>query len=272
MIMKALKLRSFNFLFVFATLTLISFNASCSSNLKTSEKGKTDISIFKTAEDLVTSARDKTDPSDLFNKLAIIPQETLFATLDTDEKKKAFWMNVYNGAVQHILMKNPELFNDRDKFFGEKRFKVAGEKLSFDKIEHGFIRGSKLKLSLGLVKDPFVGKYERNVRVEETDGRIHFALNCGAKSCPYIAVFDYKKTNEQLEKSAMQYLKKVTVVEGNTVKVTSLMSWFRGDFGSKSDIEKLLKRLDIISKDVTIENLEYLDYDWTLELGNYKTL
>lgn len=270
--MQTLKLNPFNYLFIIFAVALVGFQASCSSNTKISNSGKADLSIFKVAEDLVISAKEKTDPSELFNSLAIIPQETLFATLDTDEKKKAFWMNVYNGAVQHILMKNPELFDDRSKFFGEKRFKVADEELSFDKIEHGFIRGSMLKLSLGLVKDPFVGRFERNVRVDETDGRIHFALNCGAKSCPYIAVFDYRKTNEQLEKSAMQYLKQTTKVEGNTVKVTSLMNWFRGDFGSKNDIEKFLKRLDVISKDVTIDDLEYLDYDWTLELGNYKTL
>lgn len=240
--------------------------------MATEEMATSDTDIFMLAEELVQLSKEKKDASAIYAKLEAIPQETLFATLNTDEKKKAFWMNVYNATVQIFLTKNPELFEDRDAFFKKDRIVVAGENLSLDKIEHGIIRGSKIKLSLGLLKNPFVGKFERKTRVETTDGRIHFALNCGAKSCPYVAIYDYKKLDEQLEKGASQYLKKSTKVEGDVAKVSTLFNWFRGDFGSKQDVVDFNKRLGAIAQDKKIETVEYLPYDWTLELGNFKEL
>ena len=35
--------------------------------------------------------------------------------------------------------------------------------------------------------------------VDVIDFRIHFALNCGAKSCPPIAFYSYDKINDQLD-------------------------------------------------------------------------
>ena len=226
------------------------------------------------SKQLVQTARNNKDHSAIKEKLANVPMDTLAAELDSDEAKKAFWINVYNGFVQHILTENPELFEDRGKFFGEPRVTIAGKELSFDDIEHGIIRGSRVKWLLGLIKDPFAGEYEKTFRVDKTDGRIHFALNCGAKSCPYVAVYDAKYMDEQLDEIARQFLNRTSTYEpqDEEVHVTSLFSWFRGDFGGKSGIkDDFLKKYDVIPADAD-PDLEFKPYDWTLELGNYTDL
>jgi hypothetical protein len=226
------------------------------------------------SKDLVRAARNQADYAAIKERLAQVSPEVLAKELNNDQAKKAFWINVYNGFVQHILTDQPELFEDRGDFFGEPRVTIAGKELSFDDIEHGIIRGSRVKWLLGLIKDPFAGKYERTFRVDKTDGRIHFALNCGAKSCPYVAVYDARFMDEQLDEIARQFLNRTSTYapDEEKVYVTSLFSWFRGDFGGKSGIRKdFLKKYDVIPEDAD-PSLEFDKYDWTLELGNFVDL
>lgn len=104
--------------------------------------------------------------------------------------------------------------------------------MSFDFIEHGIIRGSKVKLSMGFLKDPFAGSLEREFRVSETDGRIHFALNCGARSCPYIAIYSAVDLDNELDIITKQFLERTTTYmeREEEVNVTTLFNWFRGIF------------------------------------------
>jgi len=52
------------------------------------------------------------------------------------------------------------------------------------------------------------------------------------------------------------------------VKVNTLMSWFRGDFGGKAGAVEMLKKYNVIPQDAD-PSVSFLEYDWTLELGNY---
>ena len=225
------------------------------------------------SQDLIQAVKNDTDRSKIIDQLANIPMQTLAAALETDAEKKAFFINVYNGFVQHILMKNPEKFEDRDEFFKAKQITIAGKELSLDDIEHGVIRGSKVKWSLGLIQDPFAGDFEKNFRVSETDPRIHFALNCGATSCPYVAVYGAENLDAQLDFISRQFLNRTSEYKPgeNKVYVTSLISWFRGDFDGLDGAREMLKEYDVIPEDADPE-LEFKDYDWTLELGNFTKL
>lgn len=255
------------------------FLISCKSNANSAESEKDKLET-KSIEDINTytelsakllqNVMNKKSTQEIEDKIANVAVETLAEQLKNDIQKKVFWINVYNANIQIILSKNPELYEDRDKFFKEKRVKVAGEMLSFDDIEHGIIRSSKLKLSLGLLKDPFVGKYERTFRTDETDPRIHFALNCGAKSCPLVAIFRVDGFDEKIDAVAKNFLEKVCSYnkEKNQVTVTPLFSWFRGDFGGKNGIRDFLADYNLIPKDSDPEII-FDDYDWTLSLGNY---
>lgn len=205
---------------------------------------------------------------DILDRYASLSFEEIEAELDNDDKKKAFWLNTYNGFVQDILLKHPERYDNREEFFQREQVNIAGVEMSFDEIEHGVIRSSKWKLGAGYL--PKISpEHVRKMRVDSTDGRIHFALNCGAKSCPEIAIYHADKVDEELDIIAKRYLKKTTEIKEETAVVTPLMSWFRGDFNGKSGIkEDYLTHYGLIDENEDIA-LEFGDYDWTLDLGNY---
>lgn len=189
-------------------------------------------------------------------------------SLDTRQKKLAFWMNTYNAFIQITLTKNPKLYRNRNKFFSEPRLMVAGIEMSFDQIEHSIIRNSRHKLSGGYFKKWFEPDWIKGLRNDEIDERIHFALNCGARSCPPIMIYDDETLDEQLDEIAKYFLLDVTSIESGGVLTTPLISWFRGDFGGLSGAVELMKELEVIP--LTWEGkLEFRSYDWTLSLGDF---
>ncbi|GGG47956.1 hypothetical protein GCM10011414_17120 [Croceivirga lutea] len=225
------------------------------------------------SERLLQNIIEDKDTKALEEELANISFDTLDSTLRTDAQKYAFWLNIYNAYIQIVLTKNPDLYKDRRDFFSREQLKIAGEQISFEKIEHGILRKSQWGFGLGYVRKWFPEKFERKLRVSKRDFRIHFALNCGAKDCPPVAVYTPERLEEQLEKGTERYLKQSSDYDKatNTAKVTSLFNWFRGDFGGKSGVKKILKSYKIIddTKDVSIS---YKNYDWTLDLDNFITL
>ncbi|NBC02588.1 MAG: DUF547 domain-containing protein [Bacteroidetes bacterium] len=227
---------------------------------------------------LVERIREEVPADDITDCLANISPERLKSELSTEEQKKAFWLNVYNAYVQIILQENPGLFEDRNSWFGYNFFSspqvtLAGYRMSFDDMEHGIMRRSTHKLSLGYMQNWLIDDVEKNLMWQEIDPRIHFALNCGAASCPYVAVYDPLRVHEQLDKTTENYLSRTTVYDKseNTAIVTRLMSWFRGDFGGLDGARDFLKKYDIIPQDAD-PSLEFREYDWTLELGNFQEL
>lgn len=243
----------------------------CTSN-KAQQK-RSNISDFNAlSEQFLQDVKTGKNTQSIQDLIANTTLEALEQGLKSDEQKLAFWVNVYNGYIQVILSKNPELYDDRQAFFNEERILIAGEKRSFSKIEHGIIRKSQWPLGLGKVRKWFPNKFERKLRVDKRDYRIHFALNCGAKDCPPVAIYKVDRLNEQFDKGTALYLKKTTNFneKRKTVSVTSLFSWFRGDFGGKSGIKHILSGLKLIpNKDV---ELEFNNYDWTLDLDNWTEL
>lgn len=237
------------------------------------EKSVKDMSYVETSQALLNAIKNKKDTKEYTDKLAVATREALDKELDTKEEKFAFWVNVYNAQIQLILSENPDLYKDRKMFFGEERFTIAGKALSFDLTEHGILRSSTMKISMGYVGKLFTSDFEERFRTEEVDPRLHFVLNCGAKDCPPVYVFQAETLNEDFDRIAKAYLEKHTEYMPNEgknglVKTTPLASWFRGDFGEKDGVLKMLKQYDIIPDNVEPE-LEFGDYDWTLDLDNF---
>ncbi len=210
------------------------------------------------------------DTRDIQDQLANTTIKELDESLDSNNKRLAFWVNIYNGYIQLILREQPELYDDRGTFFKKDQIKIAGETISFAKIEHGIIRKSQWEYGLGMIRKWFPNKFERKLRVEKRDYRIHFALNCGAVDCPPIAIYEWERLDDQFKKGSSLYLKRTTDFseEKKEVAITSLFSWFRGDFGGKRGIRNILKKENLIptTKDI---NLTYKNYDWTLDLDNF---
>lgn len=195
--------------------------------------------------------------------------EDIAAEIDTDQERYAFWINIYNAYIVSVLRKDPKLYEDRRNFFKQPHVRIAGRDFSFAEIEHGVIRRSQKEYFLGYVGHMFPPAYQKKLRPAKRDYRVHFALNCGAKSCPPVAILKPENLGKQLDQLSNAYLKMVTSYDATkgAVITTPLFSWFRGDFGGKSGVKKILKQKELIpSLDV---DLNYGPYDWTLDLDNY---
>lgn len=237
-----------------------------------------EMSFTELSIELVKRVRDGEDVEPITRRLANASPDQLHTELNTEGKRKAFWLNVYNAYVQILLLENPELFEDRNSWFGYNFFTspqvvIAGKELSFDDIEHGIMRRSKIKLSMGYLDQWFVDDFVERFWWDEVDPRIHFALNCGAASCPYIAVYDPDRVEEQLDITTKNYLEQASDYdpEKEEVEVNRLMSWFRADFGGKSGAIQMLKEYGIIPENAD-PSISFKEYDWTLELGNYQDI
>lgn len=221
---------------------------------------------------LVESVKSKDGKAQSYvDLIANADEDALLKQLKTDNERKAFFINTYNSFVIVCLQKDPKQYEDRNAFFKSEQFVIAGNKLSLDVIEHDFLRRSSIKLSLGKLHKLFPSKLERKFRVDEVDYRIHFALNCGAKSCPPVGVYDATNIDKQLNASANAYLKDKSTYnkKENKLTVTPLMSWFRGDFGNKKGVREICKKFNIIPNNVK-PDLDYADYDWTLDIDNFR--
>jgi len=232
-----------------------------------------DISNFNMlSEQFLAAIKEGKDTKKYQQQLANTTLEALQEGLQTNEQKLAFWVNIYNAYIQVLLSKNPELYDNRQSFFNDKRILIAGKKRSFAKIEHGIIRKSQWPLGLGKIRKWFPNKFERKLRVDKRDYRVHFALNCGAKDCPPVAIFTAERVNEQFDKGTEDLLKKTTNYDesNNSVSVIALFSWFRGDFGNKKGTKKILQQQGLIPNNKV--DVSYKNYDWTLYLDNWISL
>ena len=193
--------------------------------------------------------------------------ESAISDLDHSEGL-AFWLNVYNAAARAALTDKPAQFENRRRFFSKPLVIVSGTVLSLDQIEHGVLRRSQWKYGLGYVPNPFQSAFVRRHRLDELDPRIHFALNCGAASCPPIAAYAAASIDEQLDQATEQYLRDEIVRESGVIYVPRLLLWFRGDFGGRSGIRRMLREYGCIGLDER-PRVRYRSYDWSLALDEF---
>jgi len=132
------------------------------------------------------------------------------------------------------------------------------------------LRRSLFGYSLGYLSNPFAGRFERQFRLTRRDPRVHFALNCGAASCPPIAAYQPDAVDAQLDVATRSYLETETTYDPakGVVTVPRLLLWFRHDFGGPSGTKDLLRRFDIIPPDAN-PRLRYGDFDWSLVLDGH---
>ena len=143
--------------------------------------------------------------------------------------------------------------------------------MSLDDIEHGILRRSKIKWSEGYLNKLFPSRFEKQNRLNKLDYRMHFALNCGAKSCPPIAFYKPEQIDKQLDMATKTYLKGDAEYDSlkNIVSLPALMGWFRHDFGGKKKMLVLLKSIGIVPGNA-YPSVEFKKYDWNLFLSNYR--
>jgi Protein of unknown function, DUF547 len=230
---------------------------------------KTD--FIKISQDLLYAVKTDEPADSLKQQLSNAPVTELQTQLGADAERKAFWLNIYNAYTQIGLKEDPNAYQHRNKFFSRKFIRIAGHNISLDLVEHGILRRSKWKYSLGYFNKPFKLKFEKKFRIDKPDYRIHFALNCGAKSCPPIAFYKPEQIDKQLDLAMKVYLKNEVLFNGKdlTVELPAILSWFRGDFGGKKGIIRLLHLQQIVPENVN-PGIKWKKYDWTLSLKAFE--
>lgn len=168
-------------------------------------------------------------------------------SLSTDEQL-ALLINAYNAFTLRLILDhypNIESIRDIDDPWTTRRWVVGGHTLSLDDVEHGLIRP--------LFDDP----------------RIHFAVNCASLGCPPLRRGAYTGAgiDEQLDEATRRALSdpRWARVENGTVKVTKVLDWYGSDFDSVPDFVARHASPEL-GNALKAGDLEFLDYDWSLNV------
>jgi hypothetical protein len=167
----------------------------------------------------------------------------------------AFYANAYNAwTIKLILTKYPDITSIKELGifntgpWKKKVVRLRGETVSLDHIEHDILRPR--------FKDP----------------RVHFAINCAAKSCPPLGSepFLAEKLDQQLDDVTRSFINNPQSyrLEGRNLHVSRIFKWFSEDFNEdalsffiKYANGELKTKLEPQPEKI---NIKYLAYDWSL--------
>jgi Protein of unknown function, DUF547 len=159
----------------------------------------------------------------------------------------AYWLNAYNLFTINLIVNNYPLKKITDLSGGKpwdvKNIKIGGQNYSLNQIENDIIRPTF------------------------QDARIHFALNCAAKSCPPLhnKAFIATTLNTQLEQRTKEFINsKSNIITKKNLKISKIFDWYGSDFTTKNNTIQVFfsKYTNVkIEKDAKIE---FLEYDWSL--------
>ncbi|KNC48485.1 glutaredoxin [Thecamonas trahens ATCC 50062] len=206
----------------------------------------------------------------------------------TDDQVKATFINLYNAIVIHatVVRGAPGDMAQRTSFFAQSAYRIGGELLSLDDIEHGVLRGNAVHPApwfrgsqLDVARRPQLAALA--ARMRPVDPRIHFALVCGAVSCPPIRVFTSRNLEFGLDAAAANFCSQsVRAVGERALELSSIFKWYACDF-APSVVSWLAERSDQLFRssespeaDVLAVlaaaqrgeqvSLSYAAYDWSL--------
>jgi len=225
------------------------------------------------AKRLLSATKVGDDPDRHLDRLAAFDDGALERIRTDGQAALAFWCNLYNAGTQLLLDRRPELYESPlrfVRFFRATAITVAGTDLGLDEIENSIIRSSRSKYTLGYTRQLWPGSFARRYRLSEVDPRIHFALNCGAESCPAIRFYDPEAIDDQLDMATELYLDTAVEYdpENGVVRVPRVCLWFRGDFGGGNGIRAFLREYDAVPADAA-PKLRYLPWDWSQCRGKF---
>lgn len=202
-------------------------------------------------------------------------------------EKKAFFINVYNALVIHANVARGAPTNgiQRSIFFNSVGYIIGGFKYTLNEIENGILRGNQKPV--GALFVPF-GKKDRRadfiIPRFEFDPRIHFALVCGAKSCPPVRVFSASNVEEALQLATEGFVNEEVVVQsskqtasGKKVQLSMLFKWYAKDFGStQTEILQWISAFhfdrefhELLSQEGPAVKVRYATYDWNPNNRSY---
>jgi hypothetical protein len=236
------------------------FAAAAISTARPADAGRTvDYSIYEdllskhVSNGMVNYAGFKADEARLDQFLKSLEQVDPGQLLR--EEQFAFYINAYNAwTIKLILTGYPGVKSIKDlgslwQSPWKKEFvRLHGGIFTLDHIEHDILRPR--------FRDP----------------RVHFAINCAAKSCPPLLSEPYRgeALNAQLTRATADFLNQPanSRLEGDQLWVSSIFKWFTEDFNRdvvgfylQHARDNLKQKLETSRGRIEVK---YLDYDWSL--------
>ncbi len=155
----------------------------------------------------------------------------------------AYWLNAYNAFTLKLITENFPLNSITDlnggKPWDKKWIEIGNQTLSLNGIENDIIRP----------------RYN--------DGRIHFAVNCAAKSCPPLAnyAFTAGNVNSKLEALTKSFVNSsANEISSGSINISKIFDWYKADFGN---LVTFLNKYSNTKIDAGA-TVNYMDYDWSL--------
>lgn len=210
----------------------------------------------------------------------------------SQDKRKAFFLNMYNSMTVHAMVHQatllgnlPQAPKDVAGFWSIHCYNIGGLVYSLDEIEHGVLRANRGHPNAG--KQQFEKSDPRSaVALSSLDPRIHFALNCGARSCPPIRIYTEEKIEKQLDMASKSFLGQEVEVKDTQTKLTlvetsKLLLWYGADFGANDRailewVAALLGPEDPVGQSLNKAiskgdvQLVFRDYNWEANSGDGK--
>jgi uncharacterized membrane protein YdjX (TVP38/TMEM64 family) len=186
----------------------------------------------------------------------------------SSEERLAFWINAYNACMLRLVIDHYPIEKAGGLFariknsvagrpansvwqipdvFTRPHCMVAGDERSQDEIEHEIIR------PMG-------------------EPRIHFAINCAARSCPPLwpEAYTAERLGEQLDRAVTRFIESAEHfrLEGQTLQLNRVLDWFIDDFGGREGLRAFLASYlpgaEAESVRDSETDIEFFEYDWTL--------
>jgi len=197
----------------------------------------------------------------------------------TREETLAFFINIYNALVIHanVVRGPPVNLWQRYKFFNTISYTIGGYTFALNEIENGVLRSNRKPI--GAVTKPFSKNDPRlKVALPEPEPKIHFALVCGAKSCPPIKTYTSSGIDEELSLAAEAFLEGddgcVLNMPKREIRLSKIFQWYKEDFGSNNEELVLFvlahmgkgKKKDKMEELLISDNFKvsFMKYNWDL--------
>ena len=164
------------------------------------------------------------------------------------KEQLAFYTNAYNAWILHEVLEKYPTKTVKDAlytFFTGKRIKVAGEEMSFNRLE----------------KDIIIPRFK--------EPRVHVALNCASQSCPPLLAepFSAAKLDAQFERLAKGFVNSERGVrisaDNKTAALSKIFDWYKDDFAAGGGVFAFINKRRATPLPEGIK-ITYQDYDWAL--------
>lgn len=162
----------------------------------------------------------------------------------TRNEKMAYWINAYNAFTVKLILDNYPLASITNlsggKVWDKKWIQLGGKTYSLNNIENDILRP------------------------EYKDARIHFAVNCAAKSCPPLLnrAWTASNLNTYLDRQAKQFINnnQYNTISAHKIRISKIFEWYAADFGN---IVTYLNKYSTTSINAKAQ-VSYQNYDWAL--------